>query len=229
MIYARAQSWLPGWLHRHLLYFEAALDDAVRDFAATLPAGARVLDAGAGEARHARYFTQHRYTPVDLAIGDAAWDYTRLHALADLTALPFAPGAFAAVLNIVTLEHVREPQKVLNEIARVLSPGGRVLLVVPHEWEVHQIPHDYFRYTRFGVTHLLNQAGLEVERLAPVGGYFRLMSRRLLNGLQFFPGLAFPVAALFLLPPALILPWFDGLDEQKNFTLGYVCVARKPR
>jgi len=43
-----------------------------------------------------------------------------------------------------------------------------------------------------------------------------------------FFGLAFPLAAFFLVPPALILPWFDGLDKAKNFTLGYVCVARKP-
>lgn len=229
MIYARAQSLLPAWLHRHLLHFDAVLEDSVRDFAASVPAGARVLDAGAGEARHARYFASHRYTPVDLAIGDDTWDYTQIQALADLTALPFATGVFDAALNIVTLEHVREPGLVVGELARVLAPGGRVLFVVPLEWEVHQAPHDFFRYTRHGMQHLLAQAGLEVERLDPVGGYFRLMSRRLLNGLQFFPGLAFPIAAFFLVPPALILPWFDGLDEAKNFTLGYVCVARKPR
>ncbi len=229
MIYARVQSWLPPWLHRHLLHFDAVLEDSVRDFAASVPAGARVLDAGAGEARHARYFAGHRYTPVDLAIGDDTWDYTQIQALADLTALPFATGVFDAALNIVTLEHVREPGLVVSELARVLAPGGRVLFVVPLEWEVHQAPHDFFRYTRHGMQHLLAQAGLEIERMDPVGGYFRLMSRRLLNGLQFFPGLAFPIAALFLVPPALILPWFDGLDRAKNFTLGYVCVASKPR
>ena len=229
MIYAHVQRWLPGWLHRHLLHFDAVLEDAVRDFAGTIPVGARVLDAGAGEARHAQYFGAHRYTPVDLAIGDDTWDYTRIQALADLTALPFRSGVFEAALNIVTLEHVLEPQQVVRELARVLAPGGRILLVVPHEWEVHQAPHDYFRYTRYGLGHLLSQAGLEVEQIAPVGGYFRLMSRRLLNGLQFFPGIAFPLAALFLVPPALVLPWLDGLDKEKNFTLGYVCVARKPR
>lgn len=229
MIYARVQRMLPGWLHRHLLHFDAVLEESVEAFAATVPAGARVLDAGAGEARHARHFARHRYTPVDLAIGDATWDYTRIQALADLTALPFGDGAFRAALNIVTLEHVREPQRVIGELARVLEPGGTVLLVVPHEWEVHQAPHDFFRYTRYGLRHLLEQAGLEVERLEPVGGYFRLMARRLLNGLQFFPGLAFPLAALFLAPPALLLPLLDGLDQEKNFTLGYVCVARKPK
>lgn len=228
MIYARLQSWLPNWLYRQVLHFDAVLEDSVRDFAATVPAGVRVLDAGAGEARHSQYFSRQQYTPVDLAIGDAAWDYTRLQALADLTALPFRDEAFAAALNVVTLEHVREPGQVIRELARVLMPGGRLLLVVPHEWEVHQAPHDYFRYTRYGLAYLLTQAGLEVEQLFAIGGYFRLMSRRLFNGLQFFPGLAFPIAALFLVPPALILPWFDRLDREKNFTLGYVCIARKP-
>ena len=227
MIYARAQSWLPGWLHRYLLHFDHVLEDAVRDFALMIAPGSLVLDAGAGEARHARYFSAHRYVPVDLAVGDAAWDYTRIQALADLTSMPFRADTFAAVLNIVTLEHVREPGRVVAEIGRVLRVGGRVLFVVPLEWEVHQAPHDYFRYTQFGLKHLLEQAGLEVERMTPVGGYFRLMSRRLLNGLQFFPGLAFPFAALILVPPALILPLFEGLDQKKDFTLGYVCTARK--
>ncbi len=228
MIYAQAQRWLPRWLYRYLLHFDAVLDEAVADFAKSLPAGVRVLDAGAGEARHGDLFAQQRYVPVDLAIGDVSWDYSKIATLADLSALPFRANTFAAALNIVTLEHVREPAEVIREIARVLEPGGRVLLVVPHEWEVHQAPHDYFRYTRYGLRHLLERADLKVERITAVGGYFRLMSRRLLNGLQFFPGWAFPLAALFLGPPALILPWFDSLDRDKNFTLGYVCVARKP-
>jgi len=57
--------------------------------------------------------------------------------------------------------------------------------------------------------------------------YFRLQSRRLLNGLQFFKGPWFFVAALFLAPPTLIMPWFDSLDRDRNFTLGYICSAKK--
>ena len=63
--------------------------------------------------------------------------------------------------------------------------------------------------------------------IQPVGGFFRLLSRRLLGGLQFFPGPLIFVAALFLVPPALICPLFDGLDREKNFTLGYICSAAK--
>ena len=99
--------------------------------------------------------------------------------------------------------------------------------MVPHEWEVHQSPHDYWRFTRHGIRYLLEEAGFQQIRIEPVGGFFRLLARRLLNGLQVVPLPLFPVAALFLAPPALILPAFDFLDRQRDFTLGYICTARK--
>ena len=218
---------LPGFLRHYLLHFESSIDESLAKFAAELPPHARVLDAGAGEVQHARYFKRQHYVGVDLAIGDAGWDYGKLDAIADLTALPFRGGSFDACINIVTLEHVREPACALREIGRTLAPEGRLLLIVPHEWEVHQAPHDYYRYTRYGIAYLLEKAGFREYTIEPVGGYFRLCSRRLLNGLQFFRGVWFFVAAIFLAPPALVLPWFDWLDRERNFTLGYICSAKK--
>jgi len=222
---------LPRPLRRHILHFEVEIQDAVAAFARSLPAGARVLDAGAGEGQYRNEFGKQRYCGVDLAVGDAAWDYSRLDAIADLTALPFCDGAFEAVLHIVTIEHLPDPAAALREMARVLAPGGRMLVAAPHEWEVHQAPHDYFRFTRHGLEHLLAKAGLEIREMRPVGGYFRLLARRLLNGLQFFSGgvrwLWFVPAAMLMVPPALVLPFLDFLDRDRNFTLGYICRARK--
>ena len=222
---------LPRPLRRHILCFEVEIQEAVARFAASLERGARVLDAGAGEGQYKSAFPAQRYCGVDLAIGDAAWDYSRLDAVADLTALPFRDGAFDAVVHIVTIEHLRDPGAALGEMARTLAPGGVLLIAAPHEWEVHQAPHDYFRFTRYGLQHLLEKAGLEVSEMRPAGGYFRLLARRLLNGLQFFTGglrwIWFIPAAIVLVPPALILPFLDGLDRDRNFTLGYVSLARK--
>jgi SAM-dependent methyltransferase len=222
---------LPGPLRRYVLRFEADIEDAVSAFAASLPKGARVLDAGAGQGQYADRFARLRYVGVDLGVGDAAWDYSRLDAVADLTALPFRAGTFQAAINIVTIEHLPEPGCALAELARTLEPGGLLLMAAPHEWEVHQSPYDYFRYTRHGLGYLLEKAGLEPVSVRACGGYFRLLARRLLNGLQFFSGgvrwFFFVPAALLLVPPALILPWLDFLDRDKNFTLGYICTARK--
>ncbi len=222
---------LPRPLRRLILHFEEEIADSVGAFASSLPDGARVLDAGAGEGQYAERFKRQRYFGVDLAVGDAAWNYSRLDAVADLNALPFRDGAFEAALNVVTLEHLREPARALAEIARTLAPHAPLLVVAPHEWEVHQAPHDYFRYTRHGLAWLLEGAGFDAVEIRPVGGYFRLLARRLLNGLQFFTGgarwLLFLPAALCLIPPALVLPLLDPLDRARNFTLGYIALARK--
>lgn len=227
MTYASLRRLIPGFLRSHILHFETSIEAAATMFAASLAGGARVLDAGAGEAQYAHLFARQRYVGVDLGIGDAGWNYRRLDCIADLSALPLAGSCCDACINIVTLEHVREPARVISEMARVLKPGGRLLLIVPHEWEVHQSPHDYFRYTRHGVQYLLESAGFGGIVIEPVGGFFRLLARRLWNALQFFPGLSAPFAALFFAPPALLLPFFDSLDRDRNFTLGYICTASK--
>jgi len=218
---------LPAAVRRYVLHFEAQIDDAVEQFASTLPARARVLDAGAGEAQYKQHFSAHRYCGFDLAIGDAAWDYSRINVRGDLADMPFRDATFDACLSIVTLEHVREPMRVVQEMSRALGPGGRLLLVAPLEWEVHQAPHDFFRYTRHGLEYLLHEAGFEAIEIRPVGGFFRLLSRRVFNAIQFFPGPLEIVAAIFLAPAGLVLPLFDGLDRQRDFTLGYICFARK--
>jgi SAM-dependent methyltransferase len=213
------------------LHFESEIEDAVVAFARGLPAGARVLDAGSGEGQYRHHFARQRYCGVDLGVGDAAWDYSRIDALADLTALPFRAGTFDAAIHLVTIEHLKEPGCALAEIARTLATGGTLLIAAPHEWEVHQAPHDYFRYTCHGLAYLLEKAGFEVREMRAAGGYFRLLARRLLNGLQFFTGgvrwLLFLPAAILLVPPALLLPLLDAFDRDRNFTLGYLCMARK--
>jgi SAM-dependent methyltransferase len=228
MKYATARRRLPRWLVAYVYHFETNIENAVKDFAATLPPKARLLDAGAGEGQHRSFFARQRYTGVDLAVGDSGWDYGSLDAIADLNALPFADGQFDAAINIVTLEHLREPQRAVAELGRALAAGGQLLIVAPQDWEMHQEPYDYFRYTRHGLDWLLNQAGLRAERIAPVGGLFRVLARRCLGALAYFP---FPLrwlAALVLVPLGMLLPLFDFLDRDHKCTLGYVCIARKP-
>lgn len=230
---AAAARLLPAFLLARLDPAESTIADEVARFAAGLPAGAVVLDAGAGESRFRPHFARHRYLALDSTQGDPRWDYSGLHLVGDLLDLPLREDSCDAALNIVVLEHTPDPQRATRELCRVLRAGGRLLLVVPMIWEIHQAPHDYFRFTRYGLERLLATAGFEVVRLRPLGGFFWLVGRYSFYFLKFWRSgvrvLLLPLLAPFfgfLIP--LLCYYLDVFDRSGQYTLGYVCEARKP-
>lgn len=77
----------------------------------------------------------------------------------------FADASFDAVFLLEVLEHVAEPQRALDELRRVLAPGGALVLSTPFVFEIHEAPHDYYRFTEHGLRHLLRGfASCEITR-----------------------------------------------------------------
>lgn len=229
---------IPQWIKRRVETDTYMIYDFSEEAAASLPSGARMLDAGAGQGRFKADFAHTLYTGVDLAVGDTQWDYSNLDANCNLTALPFGKNTFDAVLCTQVLEHVSEPALVINEISRVLKPGGKLFLSAPQSWCQHQKPYDFFRYTSFGLTYLFKKSGLRPESIRPIGGYFWFLSFQLQNiNYWLFPKgmrvrwMTWPLRALlgliFQIIVPIILYYLDSLDRQKDETFGYLCVAVK--
>jgi SAM-dependent methyltransferase len=191
-----------------------------------------VLDAGAGECRFKPLFRHAQYVGVDFAQGDPAWDYSRVDVVGRLEELPFGDTTFDRVLSIVVLEHTPKPAQVIEEFRRVLKHAGTVHVVVPHMWEEHQKPHDFFRYTSSGIRYLMENAGLRVGRVEPIGGFFWQLGRRLIGVMAFaqqgWRWIFFPVLAPVF---GLILPlccyYLDGIDHERAYTLGFICEGWK--
>ncbi len=134
----------------------------------------RVLDIGAGTQPYRVFLPSDvRYTAMEVV------PIPGNDVIASVLHLPFASAAFDGVICTEVIEHVPEPEQALREIHRVLRPGGRAYITVPMSWALHYVPHDYYRYTRYGLAHLLGKVGFRVQRMDQVGGLFTLILARL--------------------------------------------------
>jgi len=119
-----------------------------------LPEGAKVLNVGAGGdvagvlAVHAgrRPF---RVTSLDIDPGRGP------DIVGDVAEYDFGKRRFDAVVMCEVLEHVREPARAIENVRRVLRPGGVLVLSTPFIFPVHDQPEDYYRFTQYGLAWLL--------------------------------------------------------------------------
>lgn len=85
--------------------------------------------------------------------------------------LAFRDACFDTVLCTEVLEHLPDPARVLREMARVLRPGGTLLLTVPFSQPLHELPSDYYRFTPSSLAHLVREVGLAPELIEPRGNF----------------------------------------------------------
>jgi len=149
-------------------YLEAFLAKA----AASLQPGEKVLDAGAGDCKYKTLFVGAAYTATDFLQVDKPYDLAALDMVSDLHHLAVADATYDVVICSQVLEHLPEPTTVLDELNRVLKPGGRLWLSTPLFFEEHEIPHDYYRYTRYGLRHLLQKSGFQISQIDWMEGYY---------------------------------------------------------
>ena len=122
----------------------------------------RLLDVGCGQKPYEEMFAVTSYIGVELDTPENR-AHKRADEFYDGKHLPFPVAEFDTVLCNQVLEHVFEPDVFLAELARVLKPGGMLILTVPFVWDEHEQPFDYARYSSFGLRHLLTKHGFAVK------------------------------------------------------------------
>ena len=211
--------------------------------AASVGPDALVLDAGAGPCWHAAHFAHARYEAADMRHFEGA--LRPIDHVGDLRALAVEDDRFALILLTQVLEHLPEPGDVLRELHRVLEPGGTLWLSTPLFYQEHEQPHDFFRYTQFGLRHVLTAAGFVVEELEWLEGYFGTLAYELRMAAGALPvtaaqfgggarGVLWAQGARLARPCCRALArGLTGMDLRYRFTdrgmpKNYRVVARKP-
>ncbi len=149
---------------------------------AALTSDALVIDLGAGTPSSYRDLTARFQTVLcDF------YPYPGTHVVCDLNReLPFRDGVAGAVLLSNVLEHIAEPGTLLAECRLMLNSGGRIFITTPYLIDIHQRPHDYYRYTDAALAHLFAKHGFQEVNIRPLwglSGFIFLLASRFFGGM----------------------------------------------
>ncbi len=145
----------------------------------------KVLDVGGGMkfgkylAKYKSLFDSDKYTVLDKEPG------YKPDIVGDIHALPFPDQSYDAMVCNAVLEHVENPKLAVEEMYRVLKPGGKILASVPFLYPYHAekgIYKDFYRYTRDGLNYLFRDFS-SVE-ICPIRGFWETWFNFLPYGLN---------------------------------------------
>jgi SAM-dependent methyltransferase len=114
-----------------------------------------------------------------------------------------------------------DPDFYLQECYRVLRSGGILILTAPMQWRHHEVPYDFFRFTKYGLIEVLKRSGLEITSIASTGGVYSLLGQIFRNHLA---ERGIQRKHLFRCINRLAL-WLDRKVPDPEDTLNWMCIA----
>jgi SAM-dependent methyltransferase len=125
----------------------------------TLPAGI-VLDVGSRYAPYRELVPATQYLTLDIEPSFG------VDIVGDIHDVPRPDASFDTILCTEVLEHCRDPQRSVDELLRVLRPGGVCVLSTRFLYPYHPTPYDYFRFTEDGLAELFREwSNVEIRNL----------------------------------------------------------------
>ncbi|MEI6863755.1 MAG: class I SAM-dependent methyltransferase [Candidatus Adlerbacteria bacterium] len=174
----------------------------------------RALDIGAGaRSMWKGYFPN--ITTLDIA------EEKKPDIVGDVHDLPIADGLYDIVMCSETFEHFHNPFRAATEIARILKPGGLLFITTRFNFPVHDAPHDYWRYTPYGLRTVLKdfeilEEGVEGDAFSTIAILLqRIMFQTKLRGGKVTKGLVYILALILNKLDPLIIERYGDIKRSE--------------
>ncbi len=177
----------------------------------------RFLDVGCGEKPYYPFFKEK----ADLYIGVDVTPTPYVDAMSTAEQLPFIDSSFDVIICTQLLEHANEPQKVIEEMYRVLKKDGIVILSTHGIWFKHAA-QDYWRWTDLGLKRIFSPFFREVE-VRNCGGSILCFFQFLNLYIMLLP---FGKSPLYFINNVLGR-WLDRIYHNDYMVINYLVYAKK--
>ena len=153
----------------------------------------------------------------------------------DMNVLALKKESVDLVTGGYALRNAPDISTTLDEIHRILKPGGKIILQVPWQWKVHEAPFDFFRYSPYALKYLLEKAGYSKIKIKPMGGFYTMKTLKFnyfTNTLIRGPRWVRAIKRIFFTPfwhiGQFLAPIMDKTDRNHSGeTVGYFVTAEK--
>lgn len=181
----------------------------------------RVLDIGCGNKPYKKLFKDKCFEYLGCDIVQSSESCVDI--ICEATNIPLEDNSFDTIFCTQVIEHVGDHNKLIHEMYRLLKPNGYAIVSGPLYWHLHEEPHDYFRFTKYGFKYIFEKRGFEMVNILANGGKWATFGQMVIH--------TFPH---FLIKHKLFRKlnnrFFSYLDNKYYYdynTMNYVVIAKK--